>query len=62
MTRKYKVSFFIGGEMIGDDTNLNRTNLKEAILDNFDTKHGQSYYSNRDIDTKIHFLKIRQVK
>jgi len=57
---KYKVSFYIEGEYLGDDTPLNKENLKQQLM-MLDVSKGSSYFGNRSIDTSIVNLSIERV-
>jgi len=56
MIKKYKVTFEIEGEMLADDVNLTKENLK-MVLKKMDITSA-NYYGNRGIDTQIKNLKI----
>lgn len=58
---KYKVSFLIEGSNLADGIELNKANLKEAIVSDFEATE-QSYWGNRDLDCSVKKLKIVEVE
>lgn len=61
MSRKYRISFVVEGDMVAEDVTLNKESIKLGVLNTFDTEHGQSYWGNRDIDSEVTDLKIERV-
>ncbi len=61
MGSKYKVSFEVEGDYLGDDTPLDEDGIEEAIMFDFDSSSA-SYYGNRSIDTTVSDLKIEEMK
>ena len=62
MKKKFKVTFEIEGEWLGDDVELDIGNLKGILMHLMDSKKGQDYYSNRSFDTMVDNLVIKKVK
>jgi len=60
--KKFKVTFTVEGSFIGDDQKLNKSNVKNALRFTFDEMYGKSYMGNRDIDTAISKLEVKEIK
>lgn len=58
---KYKVSFTIEGEHLNETDNLNKSNLKDIIMGTFNSDEAIDYYSNRDVDTTVTKLQIKEI-
>ena len=58
MSKQYKISFNIQGDMLADNIKLNKQNLKKTIYNILDCNKAQSYYGDRNIDTAITNLKL----
>jgi len=58
---KYSVSFVIEGTMLADDVELYDDTIESGILAGL-SEEGGSYWGNRDVDTKIRELKIKEIE
>jgi len=61
MNKKFKVEFMISGTMLSNDTKHTKELLKQNILGIFNSDDAQNYHGNREIDTSVTDLKIKDI-